>query len=113
GCVVGLAMGAGNALLVAIFRIPAIVTTLGTLAIYRGAVLVYAGGRQISATALPKNYEEIAREYVAGVPLLVWLALLITIAVGLFARFTRAGRNLYALGSNHESARFLDISEAK
>src|ERR1700674_5411386 len=48
GCGVGLAMGAGNALLVALFRIPAIIATLGTLAIYRGSVIVYAGGRQIS-----------------------------------------------------------------
>ena len=67
-------MGTGNALLVAVFGIPAIVATLGTLAIYRGAVLVYAGGRQISATVLPDNYEGIARIDIAGVPLLVWLA---------------------------------------
>lgn len=113
GCAIGLAMGAGNALLVAGFGIPAIVATLGTLAIYRGAVLVYAGGRQISATALPKNYEAIARSDLAGVPVLVWLALLITIAVGLVARYTRIGRNLYAIGSNPESARFLGISEAR
>jgi rhamnose transport system permease protein len=39
------------------------------------------------------------------------MALIITIAIGLFARFTRAGRNLYALGSNPESARYLGISE--
>jgi len=113
GCSVGLVMGAGNALLVAAFRIPAIVATLGTLAIYRGAVLVYAGGRQISATALPKNYEGIARAYIAGVPLLVWLAIIVTVVIGLFARYTRVGRNLYALGSNPESARFLGISEAR
>jgi rhamnose transport system permease protein len=113
GCAIGILMGAGNALLVAVFNIPAIVATLGTLAIYRGAVLVYAGGRQISATVLPDNYEGIARIHIAGVPLLVWMALIITIAIGLAARFTRAGRNLYALGSNPESARLLGISEAR
>lgn len=113
GCLVGLAMGAGNALLTAVFRIPAIVATLGTLAIYRGLVLVYAGGRQISATALPNSYEGIARIDIIGVPLLVWLALIITIGFGLAARYTRAGRNLYALGSNPESARYLGISETR
>lgn len=113
GCSIGLGMGAGNALLVAAFGIPAIVATLGTLAIYRGAVLVYAEGRQISATVLPDNYEGIARVHMAGIPLLVWLALIITVAVGLVARYTRIGRNLYALGSNPESARFLGISEAR
>jgi rhamnose transport system ATP-binding protein len=111
GCAVGGALGVVNALLVAVFRIPAIVATLGTLAIYRGAVIVLAGGRQISATVLPDSYGDIARAHVAGVPLLVWLAVFLTIAFGLAARLTRTGRNLYALGSNQESARFAGISE--
>jgi ABC-type sugar transport system ATPase subunit/ribose/xylose/arabinose/galactoside ABC-type transport system permease subunit len=111
GCAVGGALGIINALLVAVFRIPAIVATLGTLAIYRGGVIVLAGGRQISATVLPDSYGDIARAHFAGVPLLVWLALLFTIGFGLAARFTRTGRNLYALGSNQESARFAGISE--
>ncbi len=61
GCAVGAALGVVNALLVAVFRIPAIVATLGTLAIYRGGVIVFAGGRQISATVLPDSYGDIAR----------------------------------------------------
>ena len=61
GCAVGGALGIINALLVTVFRIPAIVATLGTLAIYRGGVIVLAGGRQISATVLPDSYGDIAR----------------------------------------------------
>jgi len=111
GCAVGGALGIVNALLVTAFRIPAIVATLGTLAMYRGGVIVLAGGRQISATVLPDSYGDIARAHLAGVPLLVWLAVIFTIGFGLAARFTRTGRNLYALGSNQESARFAGISE--
>jgi rhamnose transport system permease protein len=113
GCFVGGALGVLNALLVAVFRIPAIVATLGTLAIYRGGVIVLAGGRQISATVLPDSYGEIARVNFAGVPLLVWLAVLLTVGFGLATRFTRTGRNLYALGSNQESAHFAGISERR
>jgi ABC-type sugar transport system ATPase subunit/ribose/xylose/arabinose/galactoside ABC-type transport system permease subunit len=113
GCAVGCALGILNALLVAIFRIPAIVATLGTLAIYRGGAIVLAGGRQISATVLPDSYGDIARAHVAGVPLLVWLAFLLSVGFGLAMRFTRTGRNLYALGSNQESARFAGISEQR
>ena len=113
GCAVGLALGAGNALLVAFLRLPAIVATLGTLAIYRGGVIVYAGGRQISATVLPENYGHIVEVEVAGVPMLVWMAVLLTVGFGLAARFTRTGRNIYALGSNPESARFAGIGERK
>jgi rhamnose transport system ATP-binding protein len=113
GCAVGGSLGIINALLVAVFRIPAIVATLGTLAIYRGGAIVLAGGRQISATVLPDSYGDIARVHLAGVPLLVWLAVVFTIGFGLAARFTRTGRNLYALGSNQESARFAGISERR
>jgi rhamnose transport system permease protein len=113
GCAVGVALGAVNALLVAVFRIPAIVATLGTLAIYRGGVIVLAGGRQISATVLPDSYGDIARMHVAGTPLLVWLAVVLTIGFGLATRFTRTGRNLYALGSNQESARFAGIGDRR
>jgi rhamnose transport system permease protein len=113
GCAVGVALGVVNALLVGFFRIPAIVATLGTLAIYRGGVIVLAGGRQISATVLPDSYGEIARVHVAGVPLLVWLALLLIVGFGLAMRLTRTGRNLYTLGSNPESARFAGINEPR
>jgi ribose transport system ATP-binding protein/rhamnose transport system ATP-binding protein len=113
GCLVGGALGAFNALLVTGFRIPAIVATLGTLAMYRGGVIVLAGGRQISATVLPDSYGAIARAHFAGVPALVWLALLFTIGFGLAARFTRTGRNIYALGSNQESAKFAGINDRR
>jgi rhamnose transport system ATP-binding protein len=113
GCLVGGALGAFNALLVTGFRIPAIVATLGTLAMYRGGVIVLAGGRQISATVLPDSYGAIARAHFAGVPALVWLALLFTVGFGLAARFTRAGRNIYALGSNQESAKFAGINDRR
>jgi rhamnose transport system ATP-binding protein len=113
GCAVGVALGAMNALLVALFRIPAIVATLGTLAIYRGGVIVFAGGRQISATVLPDSYGELARVQLAGAPLLVWLALLLTVGFGLATRYTRTGRNVYALGSNQESARIAGIDDRR
>jgi ABC-type sugar transport system ATPase subunit/ribose/xylose/arabinose/galactoside ABC-type transport system permease subunit len=113
GAAIGGALGGVNALLVAVFRIPAIVATLGTLAIYRGGVIVVAGGRQISATVLPHSYGDIARVDVAGVPVLVWLTVLLTVIFGLAMRFTRTGRNLYALGSNQESARFAGINERR
>jgi rhamnose transport system permease protein len=113
GCAVGTGLGAINAVLVAWLRIPAIVATLGTLAVFRGAVMVLAGGRQISATILPASYQEIARVDLAGIPLLVWVALLLTAFFGWATRHTRTGRNLYALGSSPESARYVGIDEAR
>ena len=42
GIAVGMVFGAGNALLVAVLRVPAIIATLGTLGIYRGLVVAYS-----------------------------------------------------------------------
>jgi rhamnose transport system permease protein len=113
GCCVGAVLGLGNAILVAELRIPSIVATLGTLAVYRGGVILYAGGRQISATILPDSYGAIVQEHVGGLSLLVWLAIGLTIALGLMARFTRTGRNLYAIGSNPAGARLAGIDETR
>ncbi len=113
GCSIGAALGLGNALLVAGLGIPAIVATLGTLAIYRGGVIVLAGGRQISATILPDSYGEIVQVHILGPSLLVWLTLALTLVIGWIARFTRFGRNLYALGSNRDGARFAGIGERR
>jgi rhamnose transport system permease protein len=48
--------------------------------------------------------------HVLGLSLLVWIALLLTLMLGWAARFTRSGRNLYALGSNPEGAAFAGIA---
>jgi rhamnose transport system permease protein len=109
GIAVGTMMGAGNALLAAGLRIPAIVATLGTLAIYRGGIIVYAGGRQISATILPDKYGAVAQTHIIGQSPLVWIALALTFLLGWLARNTRTGRNVYAIGSNPEGAEFAGI----
>jgi rhamnose transport system permease protein len=110
GIAVGTMMGAGNALLAAGLRIPAIVATLGTLAIYRGGIIVFAGGRQISATILPDKYGAIAQTHIIGQSPLVWIALALTFLLGWLARNTRTGRNVYAIGSNPEGAEFAGIA---
>jgi rhamnose transport system permease protein len=62
---------------------------------------------------LPDSYGHIAEIVFLGVPVLVWLAIGLTVAFGLAARFTQIGRNLYALGSNPEGARFAGIGEGR
>ncbi len=113
GCGIGALLGAVNAVVVAAFGIPAIVATLGTFAIFRGAIITFADGRQISATSLPANFVQIAELTFAGVPALVWAALLMAVCCGWMARYTRFGRNLYATGSNPEGARMAGINEQR
>jgi rhamnose transport system permease protein len=109
GVGLGLLLGMGNGVLVAVFRIPAIVATLGTLSIYRGLAFLLAGGRQVTLTQLPEGYTDAARASLFGIPLFVLIAVAIVVVIGLALRRLRLGRQLYAVGSNPEAASILGI----
>jgi ribose transport system ATP-binding protein/rhamnose transport system ATP-binding protein len=48
-CLIGLACGLANGLVVTLGRVPAIVVTLGTMSVFRGLDSLWTGGKQISA----------------------------------------------------------------
>ncbi|MBA2632507.1 MAG: ABC transporter permease [Chloroflexi bacterium] len=109
GVALGLLLGMGNGVLVAVFRIPAIVATLGTLSIYRGLSFLLAGGRQVTLTQLPDGYTSAARADLFGVPIFLLVAIALIVVVGVALRRSRFGRQLYAVGSNPEAASILGI----
>jgi rhamnose transport system permease protein len=108
---VGLACGIGNGLLVVVGRIPAIIATLATLAIYRGFAFeaTGGGGDNISAFQLPDNFLNFAARKPLGVPVLAWIALAVAVAGAVLLRWAPWGRDLYAIGSNPEAARLAGI----
>ena len=106
---VGLGLGIVNGLLVAVARIPAIIATLATLAIIRGIDTAITGGGNITAYELPDRFLEIASTRPSGVPSLAWIALGVAIAGAAVLRWAPWGRDLYAIGSNPDAARFAGI----
>jgi ribose/xylose/arabinose/galactoside ABC-type transport system permease subunit len=58
-------------------------------------------------------FRSLSRHPVAGLPLTFIIAGLAATAVGLAIGYTPGGRNLYALGSNPEAARFAGIPTEK
>jgi rhamnose transport system permease protein len=109
GIGLGLVLGMINGVVVAVFRVPSIVATLGTLSIYRGVDFLLAGGKQVTLTELPPGYTDAARDTVLGIPLFVLIALTIVVVTGVVLRQTRFGRSVYAVGSNPEAAAILGI----
>lgn len=109
GLGLGLALGMVNGAIVAVFRVPAIVVTLGTLSIYRGLAFTLAGGTQVTLTDLPPGYTDPSRWNVVGIPLFVLIAIAITVVVGVAVRQLAFGRQIYAVGSNPEAAETLGI----
>ena len=109
GVALGLALGIVNGVIVSVFRVPAIVATLGTMSVYRGFTFLLAGGRQVSLSDLPPEYINLARASVFGVPLYVVLAVVVVAIASLLLQQTRFGRQVYAVGSNPEAAAILGI----
>jgi rhamnose transport system permease protein len=109
GIGLGLVLGMINGIVVAVFRVPSIVATLGTLSVYRGIDFLLAGGKQVTLTELPPGYTGAARATLVGVPIFVLIAVVIVAISAVVLRQTRFGRSVYAVGSNPEAAEILGI----
>jgi rhamnose transport system permease protein len=109
GIGLGLVLGMINGVIVAVFRVPSIVATLGTLSVYRGIDFLLAGGKQVTLTELPPGYTNAARSTLIGVPIFVLIAVVIVALAAVVLRQTRFGRSVYAVGSNPEAAEILGI----
>lgn len=110
----GAGLGAVNGLLVAYGRVPAIITTLGTLAIYRAALVELSGAKTVVIDAMPKWIQNLPGEtYVSfgGFDLrpLMLMAIGVVIIFQLVLSYTQFGRRLYAIGSNPDGARFAGL----
>ena len=109
GLGLGLVLGMINGVIVTIFRVPAIVATLGTLSIFRGLDYLVAGSHQVPLAGLPPGFTDAARDTLFGLPYFVLVTVVIVAIGSVVLRSTRFGRQLYAVGSNPEAAAILGI----
>lgn len=104
---IGLAAGALNGVLIARAKLPPVITTLGTLSAYRGLAFIVSGGRQIDPNYVPTQMIFWSIKGPFGnqeVPWVVVLTIAIALLTWLFLRYTRMGRNVYAVGGNPSAA---------
>jgi rhamnose transport system permease protein len=104
GMVMGALLGLVNGLLVALFKVPALVITLGTLYIYRGIFLSWAGSSRINASDLPHSFLELGTKQILTIPVLTIIGFVVLAAVGYYLYSARGGRELYAIGSDPDAA---------
>ena len=109
GMALGAACGLFNGVLVTWGRVPALVVTLGTLYMFRGLAFLWTDGKQINAETLPDSFLNLGSDSILGVPILVIIALVVVLIVGQWLRDYRAGRELYAIGSNPDGARLAGV----
>ncbi|EJS69785.1 MULTISPECIES: ABC transporter permease subunit [Bacillus] len=103
GAIIGFANGIG----VAKFRVPAIIMTLGMLGVIRGAMLIFTGGKWIED--IPNDFKQLSSIVILGLPIIVWLVLIILLLLYFFLRKVPFGRYFYAVGDNEDGARLIGI----
>ncbi|MCB9115129.1 MAG: ABC transporter permease [Caldilineaceae bacterium] len=106
----GAVMGSINGLLVAYGRVPAIIVTLGTLAIFRTVLVEISGANSVLTNELPRWLVNLppVNAFTLGpldIRLLFFLAVVVVIIFQLVVSYLPWGRRLYAIGSNPDAAR--------
>ena len=102
GLAAGLVLGLINGIVVAKWYVAPFIVTLGMMSAPRGLTFVYSDGRPIPG--LSDSFKWIGGGTLLGVPVPVWI-LLIVFLISTFVLYrTRIGRYVYAVGGNEESA---------
>jgi ribose transport system permease protein len=105
GMVLGVVLGSAAGSLVAKFKIPAFIVTLGTMGIYRAVsqYLLNGGGIMIAAGPMD-NFVRLANYDLFGVvPMTIIYWLLACAAIHVLATRTQTGRYIYSVGSNEKA----------
>ncbi|GGF64782.1 erythritol transport system permease protein [Mameliella alba] len=114
----GAFVGAVNGVLVAYFRVPAFVATLGSLYVARGVALLMTNGltfNNLSGNQSLGNtgFDWLGFNRIGGVPIGVIILAVVAIAAGLLLSRTAFGRWLYSSGGNERAAELSGVPVKK
>jgi rhamnose transport system permease protein len=107
GIVTGSLAGLLNGLAIVYLRVPPLIVTLATLAIYRGLSLGISESR--SANGFPDAFAFFGSGEILGLPVQLYLLIVILIISAVVLAATPLGRSIYAIGNNETAARFAGI----
>jgi ribose transport system permease protein len=111
GIAIAVMLGLFNGLLVAFGRMPAIIVTLATMGIARGAGLIYSGGYPISGLPSWVSWFGVGRIGIIPVPIIIML-IVYALAWVLLHR-TAFGRHVYAIGGNEVAAKLSGVKTSR
>ncbi|HBU14557.1 MAG TPA: sugar ABC transporter permease [Gemmobacter sp.] len=106
---VGMAVGAVNALLITRLNVAPFIATLGTLYVCRGAAMLSSDGRtfpNLNGTAEygSDSFRLIGAGSFLGLPVSIWMLIAVTLLAAYIASRTPLGRFIYAVGGNERAA---------
>jgi len=108
GVGVGLGVGLVNGLIVTIFKINSLITTLAMSFVIGGLALQVSGGNLLVLSA-NSGFFKFANAQFLTVPSAVWMTCLLIVVLGLLLARTTFGRYMVASGGNAEAARLAGV----
>lgn len=113
--VVGIGIGAVIGLLTGVLmsygRVLPIIVTLGMTYLCRALIPMdfILGMNKIARIDLADSFKDFILEKYLGLPLIVYISLGTALLIGIFLKYTRTGRSIYAVGSNVEAAQMRGV----
>jgi ribose/xylose/arabinose/galactoside ABC-type transport system permease subunit len=105
--IVGALMGTVNGFLSAKLKLFPLVITIGTTEVFKGIAYTMTSSRTFSG--MPDSYRMLYKTKILGLPLDVYLALVIVVVTWIVLNKTHFGRDVLAIGGNKECARLSGI----
>ncbi len=105
------ALGTVNGLIVTKMKIAPFIATLGMMMAIRGVNLVMTGGVSVRVSdEVIDSYQVIARNFFLGIPVPVWIMIII-LSIAMYAsKYTKFGRHIYAVGGNEEASVMMGLN---
>ena len=97
-----------NGFVVVKLRVNSFIATLGTSQILLAIVLLISSNNQLTST-FPNLWSEIGNNDFLGIPIVVWILLVVALTLWYVLEFTRIGRYLFATGGNADAARLSGV----
>lgn len=108
----GATLGAISGIIIAKGKVQAFIATLVTMTLLRGVTMVYTDGRPISTgfTDTADTFVWFGTGYALGIPVPVWLMVVVFAGAWYLLNHTRFGRYVYAVGGNESATRLSGIN---
>ena len=107
----GTLAGLFNGIIITRFKVPPLIATLATLALYRGLAEGISQARSIRG--YPEWFFILGQGEFFGIPTQLWIVAFFTLLTGFILTYTTWGRATYAIGANETAARFSGIAVDK
>lgn len=104
---IGALLGLWNGVLTAYLRIPAFITTVASLSIFRGLAFMFNNGSPVFSVS--DSLAAIFYGTVMGIPLVFFYILFFFSLAAFMMKYTEIGREIYAVGGNQAAARYSGI----